>query len=184
MVQQTAYLKYLLYPEVMDLYKFIRNSIFCQADAKKKIEALSKNYSDIIAEHVMKCVVFGKSHPDYVHWIEDEICTYINTVGRRRNKSNIKPYVFEDTMFYSIGDEPYDAKMFMLDWLDENSKKDRPYPRFVITSELCTKICKCYSELAEKVSNWLAKHKHDGRESYKDEILSIVKPIIDKYSNT
>lgn len=71
MVQQTAYLKYLLYPEVMDLYKFIRNSVFCQADAKKKIEALSKNYSDIIAEHVMKCVVFGKSHPDYVHLIED-----------------------------------------------------------------------------------------------------------------
>lgn len=53
------------------MYKFIRNSVFCQADAKKKIEAISKNYSDIIAEHVMKCVVFGKSHPDYVHLIED-----------------------------------------------------------------------------------------------------------------
>lgn len=165
------------------MYKFIRNPIFCQADRRKKIEAISKNYSDIIAEHVMKCIVYGKSHLDYSHWIEDEICIYINTVGRRRNKSKIKPSVFEDAMFYSIGDEPYDAKMFMLDWLDENIKNKNPYPKFVITSELCTKLCNCYSELAKNVSIWLSKHKHDDRESYRCEILSIVKPIIDKYAN-
>lgn len=165
------------------MYKFIRNSVFCQADTRKKIETISKNYSDIIAEHVMKCVVYGKSNPDYNHWIEDAICTYINTVGRRKNKSKIKANVFEDVMFYSIGDEPYDAKMFMLDWLDDNDKSATPYPKFVITYELCIKLCNCYSELAKKVSNWLATHKHDGRESYKPEILSIVKPVIEKYSN-
>ena len=59
---------------------------------RKKVIDKVKDYSEIIVEHIIKCVVYKKSlgEADYYHWKNEEICGYCGLINEYEVKKSGK----------------------------------------------------------------------------------------------
>jgi len=76
--------------------KILNNELECpsyeMALPRKKVIDKIKEYSEIILEHIIKCVVYGKSlgEANYFHWKNEEICGYCKLINEYEVKKSKK----------------------------------------------------------------------------------------------
>lgn len=86
-------------------------SILGMADSREKIRNAALSYSDEVAMHVMKCVIYSSESPYYNHWIH-EIANWIFEVSDMSPKKGfkIKPKDYAEWVFNYFGEDLDDYK--------------------------------------------------------------------------
>ena len=67
---------------------FVKIGIFGMASDRRKILDTLYNYSQPIADHIIKCVVYSSKDRDYNHWIS-EIATWLSTINALKPKKDL-----------------------------------------------------------------------------------------------
>lgn len=159
----------------------MKRVIYAMAEDRRKILDTAYNYSSKIADHIMKCVVYGKSHQDYNGWIEEITNKYIADINAMKPKKGfkMKPRDYKNNLFAGIGTEVQDAKRELMRFRRKytNLEKD-PYPDFEITQELYFRLFDAYWDLADVLSKKLGKYKE---ETASAEIIADIHKVLDKY---
>ena len=152
--------------------------IFGMASDRRKILDTMYNYSQQVADHIMKCVVYSSDHRDYNHWIS-EIATWfwdVNTLTPKKG-FKLKPNDYVENLFVGIGDELKDAKQEL--WRFHNKYViSHNYPDFEITYDLYKTLFDAYWEIANFFSHTLGKYEET---IAKDKITYDLHKILDKY---
>ncbi len=154
--------------------------ILGQAFSKDILKSRLNSHSGVILEHIAKCVLYGKNHRDYTHWIDTELSCWISLLGSLKSKNNkkLKRQAYEDTLFGYLGTTKEDAKYNLeIENLD-NQKKTPPFPAVKITDDLVSKMFLACKEIKESMIDLILNSKD---EVSKDEVRSKLHNILDKY---
>lgn len=107
--------------------------IFAMATSKDKLEQRMESWSELIAEHLSKCAMYGDTLPNnkYNHWIEDELATWISDINDtvcKHNKKKLKARQYEDGLFGWLSDSPVEARANLHHQQILNRNAARSYP--------------------------------------------------------
>lgn len=149
--------------------------IFGMAEDRKQILSTCQKYCDIIEEHNIKCVVYGQNHRDYKHWML-EISSWIWNISQRRPKKGFKLSSddYKKNLFWGMGDSLKDSKL-SLETFKDFHVKNKEYPDFLITKDICRRLFDCYHELSNVCSSNISKY------TSKNDVFEDVEYIFDKY---
>lgn len=142
--------------------------------AKKKIDSLS----DIILEHVCKCVLYRNKTNDYRHWIYDEIATwisYINDVTIKPANKKMKAKDYANHLFGGFGDSYADARLNLNLEYNRCRKAKEQYPEVEITHDMITDMVNISNQLTSEFSELLSSN----NDLTKEEIGNRVRNILD-----
>ena len=160
----------------------MKRIIYGMSYDRRKILDDAYSYSEKIADHIMKCVVYGKQHKDYEHWIKDELCNkWFKDINDKTPKkhSGIKPDAYKKNLFAYMGDEVQDAKRDLMHFKRKYVEKAKnPYPDFEITQDLYFRVFDAYWKLADVISKKIGKYKESTAEQ---DIVSDIHSVLDKY---
>ena len=158
----------------------MKRLIYAMSYDRRKILHTAYRYSGMIADHVIKCIVYKQSNVDYDHWI-GETANWIAAINRMKPKKGfkLKAKDYKDNLFIGLGDELRDAELDLnrFKHLYVNHAVD-PYPDFEITSKLCENLFNAYWELADVISKKLGKY---DEEAAKADITLDIHKVLDKY---
>ncbi len=163
-----------------------RSPIYGFAFERQEIRDTSKSYKDKIAEHIIKCVVYSVSYTDYSHWI-DELVNWLIDIDRMKPKKfKIKSKDYRETAFSKIGTSVSDAESALNKFRENFTLVDKnPFPDFVITYNLCDRLCSAYNEFADVISEKLGKYNSENQQARaRDVMTKDIRNILDKYCNT
>ena len=130
-------------------------TILAMAMDKSRLEKRMDAWSDVIAQHLAKCAMYGDTLPGdkYNHWIEDEIATYIrdtNDIVCKHNKRKLKPKQYEDKLFGWLSNDAAEARSNLHDLQIHNKKSSQPYP-YVEVDDVMVERMRKISEQVIKV---------------------------------
>ena len=134
--------------------------ILAMVNTRERIRDSAIMFSEEIANHIIKCVVYSKNSVDFNHWIH-EVATWIFDVSNQKPKKGckIRPEDYEEWLFSGFGDEisdvPRDLRAFHHKFVRFN---DHPYPDFNITSDLCNILFDTVNQLREIVPQKMQKY--------------------------
>lgn len=114
--------------------------------------ALAKN-AETLAEHILKCVVYQNSTDNLKHWVEDEICVYLdiaNSITVKPKAKKLKKSDYMETIFSYIGDSERDAKIALQQFKIDNDKTHQ-YPEFTITPQLILQLFDAYNLIVSQM---------------------------------
>lgn len=132
------------------------NNVFLTEMAMPKKEVMNKisTFSDLIMEHIIKCVVYGDSTKDFSHWII-EISNFLSIINDYKVKSCSGKLKYEEYLkcvFYdSQGDEEQDMRQNLRVF-----KLHKSYPDFDITSSMISQLWGVFSRIAKECSTIFA----------------------------
>lgn len=122
--------------------------IFGMSVPRAKAIDILKAYSETLAYHLVKCVVYGDElgQDNFKHWVEDEICEYLsiaNDVLTKPKNRKLKEKDYLDTIFADIGTTKQDANIVIRRFRIENKRK-QSYPDFIVSPELIDNVFKTF----------------------------------------
>ena len=103
--------------------------------ARIKIESLS----ELVLEHVCKCILYRDMTNSYRHWVYDEIATwlsYINDITVKPKDKKLKQSDYDAWVFGVFGDTYADARLNLALQRKKCLKEVPPYPEVSITDEM------------------------------------------------
>lgn len=161
--------------------KIFHTSIFAMSQDRSFVIAKMNQEAPVICEHIAKCILWKKSYWSFDDWIK-EITSHINRIARIKCTSKLKYSTYRSNLFNQMGTNYYDALNILWDVYEDCLDDDDPYPEVDITNEDGINMFKCYNEIADNVSKYLATHKIiQGNHHYDKEIRPIVEPTLIKY---
>lgn len=165
------------------IIKISKHGIYAMAENIAVMYKQMDSVSLQIHEHIGKCIIWGASYKDFDHWVSDEIASWIDRIARKKPKSKLKPGAVKDHLFNVVGDEYVDAYLDLLSIYEDSQRKVPPYPEKEITQELGDRFFHAYREIESYFSKYIATHKFDrpAGSSYKDEIVTVLYSILDRY---
>ena len=144
--------------------------------AKIHVEA----YKKCIAEHIIKCVVYGDSLDCYNHWV-DEISAWFFDINNtqlkiKRNPPKFKDFEYKDFVFGLLGTTTTDASGALLSFKANNAS----YPDFEITRSLVLSLYGASGDLEDYFCSLFSSSKGKIDTSLED-IRKQVHLILDEY---
>ncbi len=135
------------------------------------------DYSDIVGDHILKCVVYGNSLGCIEHWFS-EIATFFEKIGKMEVKGSVKlkPSEYKTCLFDTyaeIGNKnDYDQELFHF---KVKQVAGGDYPDFDITDNVIERLCNATKELCNVVCSMIAsiKIRYSVRE-YKEVVKNII----------
>ena len=134
--------------------------IYGMAYDRNKIKSRAIFYSDDIAEHIMKCIIYSREHKDYNHWIE-EISEWIFKISDMAPKKGfkIKNSDYQSWLLNGFGDEQSDMRKDLEFFRDKFVVKHKePFKDFDITLELCENLFDIITNINNKIIPMMQKY--------------------------
>lgn len=118
--------------------------------SKSKAEELASRYSDTVAEHLAKCVIYGDETNNLTHWIREigHKIYLVNNITLKPSGKKMKPQVYENTIFDSMGTTEMDVNILLEDMAFRYVGK---YPKFSVTEELVHKVYMVFERVKKLV---------------------------------
>lgn len=144
--------------------------------AKKRIEDLS----DIILEHICKCILYGDSTHDYHHWIYEEVSNwlyYINRITVKPRDKKLKVRDYADFIFGGFGDDMADAELNLNLEYNKCRRANPPYPEVKITNDMVKSLFNITRDLKSSLPALLAAENN----LVKEDIGALVESVLNRY---
>ena len=147
---------------------------------KKVIEKVS-GLSDVIGEHLIKCLVYEHSldhfsnEDNYEHW-KSEISFWLWYAGdiEVKNQYRLRKFDYEQFIFNEFAESLHDCKTQLLSFLLK-VKRNNKYPEFQVTEDLCNKLFALLKYLKFTTCSLMSdKSKQHTEEEYKQIINEIL----------
>lgn len=150
--------------------------IFGMAEDRQHILSICRNFSEPLAEHIIKCIVYRDSTGNLHHWI-NEISFWLWRINNLKPKKGfrIKSQQYRDSLFIGLGTELNDIEND-LEIFQDLHVRTKEYPEFRITDQLCKDAFNCYWNIADATCDKL------GTFQSRQEVLDIVEFIIHTYT--
>ena len=119
--------------------------------SKSKAEELASRYSDTVAEHLAKCVIYGDETNNLSHWIKEisHKLYLVNNVTLKPYGKKMKSQVYENPIFDSMGTTEMDVNILLEDMAFRYTGK---YPEFSVTDELIHKVYTVFEQVKRLVT--------------------------------
>lgn len=121
---------------------FNRTSIYAMSMDRSRALKRIDGFSEVLPEHIIKCVVYGNTTNDLHHWVCHEICGYlgiVNEITVRPNDKKLKASDYASSLFGFMGDAWNDAYVALGTYALEN-ERSKQYPAFEVTDELVDRV--------------------------------------------
>lgn len=114
---------------------FRRTLIYAMSMERDNAKTRVKGFSDVLPEHIIKCVVYGNTTNDLHHWVCVEICDFlsiVNDITVRPHDKKLKPKDIRSWLFGAMGDSRNEASI-LLRTFNLKNKRTKEYPDFDVT---------------------------------------------------
>ena len=158
------------------------DAIFAMAMGKARLEKRMDAWSDLIAEHLSKCAMYGDTLPGdkYNHWIEDEIATYIsdtNDIVCKHNKRKLKVKQYENRLFGWLSDEAAEAKSNLHNLQIQNKKALESYPYVEVDEAMIERMRKISGQVVSTFVPILSSINNITKDEIEDKLHHIIDPV-------
>ena len=121
---------------------FRHKPIFAMSMDRSRAIKRMEGFSEVLPEHIIKCIVYGNTTNDLHHWVRHEICGYLSVVNNitvRPNDKKLKAADYISNLFGFMGDARNDAYVALGTFAVQN-RQSKQYPDFKVTEELIDRV--------------------------------------------
>ena len=170
--------------------RFVKSSesILAMSTEKSKLEKRMEAWSDLIAEHLSKCAMYGDSLPGdkYNHWIEDELATWISDTNEticKHNHKKLKPKHYENILFGWLSDDVAEAKSNLHDLQIHNKRSGgESYPYVEVDDAMIDRMTKISSGILTTFVPLLSSINTTSKQEIETMLHNIIDPVCKEVS--
>lgn len=130
-----------------------------------------RDKSEVIFDHLLKCVIYKNETGSFNHWIT-EIATqfsYCDNLKIKSKSGKLSEDAYYKALFSdTVADEESDMKFYLSDFQLQYCYKTHKYPDFEITDKLCHEVWTTCSRIYEGASNLMSSQKDHTLQQYKE----------------
>ena len=163
--------------------RYIRTTyIRAMSIEKNKLEKRMEAWSELIAEHLAKCAMYGDSLGEgkYNHWIEHELATWISDTNDaicKHNNKKLKPKQYEEMLFGWLGNSRVDARVNLHELQRYNKSTSDPYPDVPVDDAMIDRMYKISKLVVQRFVPILATRNSLTKQDVESILHNIIDPV-------